>query len=130
MADLSPTPPLFVIEGHDMSIYGSVEDSQNDLEPPDIAEGIYKAYDARGRRLQIETNGRDTYISLAETVASSAAELEAELRSFLRQLDEPLATEEGCDLPCLVEIAKNHVHQPIKLRDVIGSIGRLFRRHD
>jgi hypothetical protein len=47
----TPTSPIFVIEGFDVSIYASVEDAERHLESPDILDNRYVAYDSEGRLL-------------------------------------------------------------------------------
>lgn len=47
------TPPIFVIEGRDISIYTAAENALNDLEAIDIKNGAYVVYDSEGRLLQL-----------------------------------------------------------------------------
>ncbi|MDH4161838.1 MAG: hypothetical protein OEW15_04000 [Nitrospirota bacterium] len=46
-------PPLFVIEGFDISAYASLEKLENHLEPFFVKEVNYKAYDSEGRLLTL-----------------------------------------------------------------------------
>lgn len=121
-------PPLFIVEGQDLGIFSSVEDAQDHLEPPDIAGGAYVGYDGRGRRLEIETDGRHTSISLAEFQPSSAEELEARLRHFLTYAGEDRAKNTDCDLPCLIGIAEDHVYRPRSPRRILRSLLRYLDR--
>lgn len=115
MQDRGPTAPIFVFEDKDIGIYESVELAQNDLEPPEISDRIYIGFDAEGRLLTIETNGRDTFISLQEVEPSNPDLLLHKLRAFLQYVGDTRA-EETSELSRLVEIAKDHAEQPRTLR--------------
>jgi len=93
-----PVPPIFVFEGDDLSVHDSVEGAEGFLEPPDVREGIYVAFDSQGRVLTVELDGQRTVLTPAE---DSPQQFEAKLRDYLRAVDEPKGSETGCDLPCL-----------------------------
>jgi hypothetical protein len=105
-----PIAPIFLVEGDDVIILDSLVDAQNFVEPQDVDVGI--AHDARGRRLQVTTDGTSTFISLAESEPSRPAELEAVLRRYLKWLGDPAASMPGCDLSCLVEASRRYVVAP------------------
>ncbi|MPZ69618.1 MAG: hypothetical protein GEU71_08820 [Actinobacteria bacterium] len=101
----SPREPIFIIEGHDVGIFASVEAAQNQLEPTDVSDAVYKGYDAEGRRLKITTDGQNTVIAIADSEPLAALELERELRRFLIDAGD-LRVKEQSRLTELVEIAK------------------------
>jgi len=103
-----PEPPIFILEGHDVGIFDSLRQAQNQLEPVDVKAGIYQGYDAHGRRLGISTDGRDIFMEVMERAPTDFSSLENELRAYLLSLGENGAGEVGCDLPCLVEISPRH----------------------
>jgi len=47
-------PPIIIVDGHDVSIYDSVEEAQVQLEAIDVRNGEYRAYDAEGRLLAMD----------------------------------------------------------------------------
>jgi len=108
MKESRPQTPIFVLEGHDLGIYGSVQHAEDHLEPIDVREGIYDGWDAWGRRLGITSDGKDTLIALAEEEPTDFSRLETELRAHLKRLGEDKALDSRCDLPCLVELARRH----------------------
>jgi hypothetical protein len=116
--------PVFIVEGDDVGIYTALQHAQNAIEPPDVEASRYTAYDARGRLLRIETDGRLTFISLAEEAPSSPKALEAKLRRYLSYRGEHLAADPNCDLPCLVGAAKGYAEAPFTLR---GAFERGWR---
>lgn len=104
----APQPLIFVVEGDDVGIFESVEHAQNHLEPVDVKDGIYEGYDGLGRLLRITTDGRDTFIELAQDEPSDITALETTLRTYLVHVGEKRAAQAGCNLPCLVEISGRH----------------------
>ena len=96
--------PVFVGEGHDLSSFDVVMDAENHLEAIDVRAGIYKGFDAQGRRLRIEADKRDRiHIALAESTPTGAGELKEALEYLLRGLGElPPGSH---SLPFLVERA-------------------------
>lgn len=46
-------PPIIVEESGDVSIYGTVGDAELDLEPIDVREGRFVAYDSEGHLLEL-----------------------------------------------------------------------------
>jgi hypothetical protein len=114
--------PVFVLEGHDLGIFQSVEHAQNHLEPVDVKAGLNEGYDAQGRRLRITTDGRHTLIELAEDEPSDFSNLEQELRGHLIRLGEQGARDTTCDLRCLVQLAVGHTEQPFSWGRFLRSI--------
>ena len=48
-----PSPPIFVWEPNDLASFGSVEEAESYLEPIDVRNNLYSAYDVEGRRLTL-----------------------------------------------------------------------------
>jgi hypothetical protein len=48
-----PTYPIFVLEGLDIAKYDSIEIARRALEPIDVRNAVYEAYDILGRRLKL-----------------------------------------------------------------------------
>ncbi len=126
MNNLPPELPIFVVEGHDVYVYESLARAEGDLEPQDVTAGVYTAYDALGRYMKIETDGKSTTLSLAEAEETGARDLEEPLRGYLKAMGEPRARDTQCDLPCLVEAAREHATE--HLRGVLRFLTRLRRR--
>lgn len=97
--------PIFVIEGEDVIIFNSLEDVQSQLEPIDVRNNIFISYDAEGKLVKIETDGRYINVKLVEEEPMHVAELEALLRNYLIAMKEPEAEEATCDLQCLVQLS-------------------------
>ncbi len=74
-----PTAPLLVWESGDLSVFDSVEHAENWFEAIDVADGIFKAFDATGRLLQLKVRSekeRCLFFSIRrERVAVSLAEV-------------------------------------------------------
>ncbi len=81
--------PIFIYEPDDLIIFETIADAQSYLEAPDIVGGIYKAFDAEGRLLRLNTtNEKKMYrkkiiIDAAEASPTHICELEEILKSFL-----------------------------------------------
>lgn len=102
----APHPPIFLIEGEDVGIFTSVQRAENHIEPADVDVG--EAFDARGQRLRVTTDGVRTFIDLAEKDASDLSYFERVLRQYLTAIGEKRADQQACDFNCLIEIARRH----------------------
>ncbi len=121
------TPPFFVIEGRDIMVFTSLKDIQFQLEPIDVGKGVYVAYDAHGRLLRLETDGRHVSVFLVEEEPRHADELETSLREFLKSMNEPKAGDSTCDLPCLVEASRKFVVSHRSWKNFIDTSRNLIR---
>jgi hypothetical protein len=101
--------PFFVFDGNDLVVLATLKGIQLELEAIDVKHGIYDAFDAQGRRLRLETDGKNIKISLGEEGAVHANELETRLRKYLIAMKEERASDLTCDLNCLVEISKKYM---------------------
>lgn len=106
------TPPIFVIDGQDVIVFESVKEAKLSLEPIDVTNSVYVAYDAQGRLLRLETDDRRVNMFLAQDEPTHADELEAALREFLQAMNEPIANDTTCGLPSLVEACRKFTHNP------------------
>jgi hypothetical protein len=92
-------PPIFVFEGGLRCVLRSVEEAQARLEWPEVEDGVYEAFDSRGRRLAlgvVETRRRrrgwpvverSVSVEDAEQDASHQTELRALLVEYLRSFE-------------------------------------------
>lgn len=127
-AGSTPLPPIFIVDGHDVGIFGSTADAELQLEAPDVSSGIFQGFDALGRSLRIETDGRTTTIRLHQvpTAPSDLGAFKQELRAHLERVGEARAEELDCDLPCLVNLARKHTHQ-LSTQGFLRSLIQKFR---
>jgi hypothetical protein len=104
--------PVFIIDaGDDVSAHDSLEDAIRSLEGVDVAEGIYKCFDAVGRRITLTATGvrhghftvdiGHVHVGAIEQTPSGAAELRNALIEHLRQRGEVVA--DDADLALLVK---------------------------
>jgi hypothetical protein len=113
------TPPIFVIDGHDVGVFASIEDVQIQLEAIDVRNNEYMAFDAEGRPLELVARGKRVRVAPRQGHPSHRRELETALRDFLMQMKEPVAQDQACDLPCLVEACQKFVHKPSSATDIL-----------
>src|SRR5436190_22387920 len=97
-----PIPPIFVDNHGDVSAFRSVSYTESYLEPIDIENREYIAYDAIGRLLTLSADRRRVYISLAEQEPTHSEQLAKALRHFLRAVKDPVGDDPSCDLARLV----------------------------
>ena len=105
-------PPVFVIDGNDVSIHSSLEDAALLLEATDVKRNLYVGYDSEGRLVRFESDRQRVKASLAEENPLHARELEEALRKYLRAMDVPEGNDSECNLPCLVEVSKRITKDP------------------
>lgn len=93
--------PIFIDNNGDISVFTSVQDAENWIEPIDVLNSEYEAFDSDGRSLVLAVNKQQGFsslvqeivqISLAETEPNHAEELRQRLRRFL-------SAAEGRDFP-------------------------------
>lgn len=124
-----PMSPIFVVEDLDIGIFNSVEDTELQLEPIDVKKGSYKAYDAKGRLLKLETDRKRVKISLAEIQPSHAGDFEAAIREFLKAMNETKAYDRESDLPSLVEACQKYIHTVKRPKDLLAEAWGRFINH-
>ncbi|MGH9943949.1 MAG: hypothetical protein ACRD9R_16515 [Pyrinomonadaceae bacterium] len=101
-------PPIIVYENGDVSIFASVEDVKIDLEPIDVENNIYVAYDSEGRLLSLAPTSPRITIQSAEQEPSHADELHAILFEFLLYVGLPAEWLRQASLQELVERAMEY----------------------
>jgi hypothetical protein len=106
-----PTPPIILVEGHDVAIFESLEDACAHVELPDIKENVYRAYDAEGRLLSLEVEAEKPRISATEDEPGHLHELELLLNEFLTLVHAgpPVAPNSG--ISALIVAAKGSVRR-------------------
>ena len=117
-----PIPPIFIIDGEDVSIYKSVQDAAFHLEPIDVRNGEYVAYDSKGNLLRLETTQDDNspiVISFAEEGLAHVKALEVTLRGYLKAMGEQVNIDPPYDLSCLVELSQKYIYVPKSLKELI-----------
>jgi len=97
-----PVPPIFVDNHGDVSVFRSASYAESWMEPIDIENHEYIAYDASGRLLALSADRRRVYISLAEQEPTHSEQLAKALRHFLRAVKDPVGDDPNCDLARLV----------------------------
>jgi hypothetical protein len=76
-------PPIIVNNFGDILVFDSVQEAERYLEPVDVANGEYVAYDSAGTFLELTvTEINRTVIQPAELTPSHEVELEQALRRF------------------------------------------------
>lgn len=115
---------IFVIDGLDVSAYASLEDLEFDIEPIDAKDHDFLIFDAQGRLVELSVDPGYVKASLVETVPTHRAELERSLRKFLEAINEPLATDPACDLPCLVAISSRLIKVTCRPENIFSKLWR------
>lgn len=114
-----PTPPIVVDENGDLTIFNSVAEAEGHLEPVDVANDEYVAYDAKGRRLRLEIDPREKVrgfvvsndygvkIRLMEGQSSAEPALRSALLRFIRLAGLPEPDDlERAELATLISTAR------------------------
>ncbi|MGC1175935.1 hypothetical protein [Polaromonas sp.] len=85
--------PIFVFEGNDLSLFDDIHTLTTTLEGVDIEDGMYQAYDSRGRVIGLEAHGVKRGVFMVEigtvvvsgiSARPSVEEFEERLRSYLK----------------------------------------------
>lgn len=76
-------PPLIVSEHGDVMVFETAEHLEQKLEPPDVLNDEYVAYDSEGRRLSLQVADHRVRVSATEAEPSHADELREVLANFL-----------------------------------------------
>jgi len=105
-----PVPPIFIVEGLDVSVHDSVESAQRWLEPWWVEQKLGKVYDSVGTLLKLKITGKRVLILPGEQTAGHAKELESILRRFLKEIGEPIDDDLSCDLEYLVKYCHKFIN--------------------
>jgi hypothetical protein len=111
-----PHPPIIVNENGALSFFRSVNALEGYLEPIDVENDEYVAYDSRGRLVDLavrraskkgllRTADEVVVASLQQSKPSHASELRTELRRFVRQVNPAPDVPEDAPLSALLEVA-------------------------
>jgi hypothetical protein len=82
-------PPIFVYEKGPLYIFKSVNDAESYLEPIDVKNNEYVAYDSEGRLLCLSATSFHVTIESAELEPNHAPELRKILVGFLAYMKTP-----------------------------------------
>lgn len=98
-------PPIVVADGLDVSLHRSIEAAALQLEVPDVAQGIYRCYDADGHLLNVTTDGRVIRFQVAEESPVHRVELMELLRGVLDRAH--VAVPVNAELDDLIQICSD-----------------------
>ena len=107
-----PVPPIFVVEGLDVSVHASVEDAALSLEPWWVEQNEGSAYDSEGRLLEFWIDKHNVRISLSEEIPRHASTLRSILLSFLSAVGEPVGGDSDSSLASLVKLCAKRANIP------------------
>lgn len=103
--------PIIVADGLDVCLYRTVSDAALALEGPDVLAGIYRAYDAAGRPLQLRTDGGphdySARVHIELGTPTVVQELRALLQDFLAAAGHPMPLD--TELRALVSATEERV---------------------
>ena len=103
--------PLLIFEDFDLCLYESLEDAMMNLEPIDVSDGVCLGFDARGRRLEIQTDGTSILIGARESEPTHEGDLRNLLKKVLELSNDREASQHD-DLDILVRACRNFTFQP------------------
>lgn len=81
-----PVPPIVTDEGGDIAVYPSVASACLELEPIDVVDGAYEAFDSRGFPLRIDAARNAVSMGMEPDSAPDPADLERRLRRFIERV--------------------------------------------
>lgn len=109
-----PLPPIIVVDGHDVSLYPTVDAAILGLEGIDVADGVYRVFDAVGRKITLRAEGvrrgrwtvdiGTVHFDDVEVVPTGADELRRVLLNHLDTWGAPL--DPRAELATLVQLVK------------------------
>lgn len=97
-------PPIIVNENGDIQLFRSTEEAGRAMEPIDIRNEEYKAYDAEGYPLRLDIEGNLVVITGRQGDACQKEELERDLRSFLERARTEVPGVGGMQLEDLIRV--------------------------
>lgn len=103
MKKLSIEPPIIVDETGPIYVFRSVEAAEKYLEPIDVANNRYVAFDSQGRLLRLQATEPRVTIEAAEEYPTHAEALRLLLVEFLKDMGLPEVDVIDKSLPELVE---------------------------
>lgn len=91
-------PPIFIENNGDITVFASLQAAENWVEPIDVRNNEYEAFDSEGRRLRLEVQKREGFLKVGheyvqvtevESEPAHAADLRERLQTFLKAVGEP-----------------------------------------
>lgn len=79
--------PIFIVEGHDVAVFQTLEKAEGHIESIDVKNNIYDGYDSSGQRLKFDVHKNNIVIGLDEEIPCDAKVLEKILRDYLKSID-------------------------------------------
>lgn len=89
--------PIFIDNNGDIRVFASVQDAENWIEPIDVRDNEYEAFDSEGRRLRLTVQKQEGFlrfgreyvqITEVESEPKHAADLRERLQTFLNAAGE------------------------------------------
>lgn len=102
-----PEPPISVAEGHDITVFNSVGELRDYVEPVDVDDGVYEAWDARGRRIDLYVESEEIELALLPGGADQADQLMKLLTEMIHRVGPERYRQfrsEGASLSELLEV--------------------------
>jgi hypothetical protein len=94
----SISPQVFIVEGQDISSFGSLDDAIEGVEPQDVEDGVFEAFDSTGRVIELTAEaGR---VKAVPTTLMDPTRLFSALEAYLAAEGELPSRRDG---PALVE---------------------------
>jgi hypothetical protein len=115
----APTGPFFVVDGLDVTVYASLEDVEQTLEPEDVVAGGLAVYDAEGRMLELKKSAWRVRAFLGGPEATQRDRLEESLRAFLGARNEPVASDPRSILSDLVAVSRRYIRRPLTMEGLL-----------
>jgi hypothetical protein len=102
--------PLFIFdEGNDLSVIRDEKSIYGEIEPVDVNNILFTAYDAKGRLINLVPTGEYCIKPyLAENEPLHADELKGKLFGYAKTFCEPINENDTQSLDVLIEIIMNH----------------------
>ena len=76
-------PPIFIVEGGDVTGFFSAGDAVAWLEATDVLQGCYEAFDATGRKLELTASAREVFLRGDENAKRCVDQLSESLRLYM-----------------------------------------------
>lgn len=71
----APRPPITIAEGHDINVFESIPGLLDYIEWIDVEDGVYEAWDARGRKIRLYVENEEIKLALIPGEANQANQL-------------------------------------------------------
>ena len=78
-----PEPPFVFSDQGDISIFTSIESARREIESIDVLDGVYEAFDSRGRSLTLELHEEELCLGVDESRLPDEVDLLGRLQRFI-----------------------------------------------